>query len=90
VSEISEHLRGPWKAVLSDEQGRVYDDPADAPRGTFLETSIRRGSALPESDGVLPGVLDSVDLIDVAAEWEQVKAMVDGLNAARRANEPGA
>lgn len=90
MSGIYEHLTGPWKAILFDEHGQVYDDPAGAADDVFLDTAICRGSALPDADGRLPGVLDSRDLLDVNAEWSQVKAMADGLNAAWRANEPGA
>lgn len=107
--EIREHLRGPWKAFMS--QGAwVYD--GDDPFGGFdngdtVDISIRRASALPVADGHLPGTCRSGDLIELweglyfededddptttaGARWAQARAMADGLNAAWRANEPGA
>lgn len=95
----SEHLRGPWQAILS-QAGDVLDgtDPlGDLNPDDEVDISIRRGSALPDEDGSLPGSYRSGDAIelwddmyvedgdpstDADARWAQAQAMAAGLNAA--------
>lgn len=105
MSDVSEHLRGPWVAVLSERYGTVYDSVEDADEGEELEVSVVRGSAAPRA-GQMPGSYQSGDValcwedlsVDgdadsstgAAARFEQAKAMAAGLNAAWHATEPGA
>lgn len=104
MSEISEHLRGPWKAILA-QGAEVLEGPdplGDLDPSDEVDISIRRGSALPDSDGFLNGTYASGDIIelwddlyvedgdpstDADARWLQAQAMADGLNAAWRAGE---
>lgn len=56
------HLAGPWKAILSDRNGDIYDTVNEArinlgPHAE-VEISVRRGTALPETEligATLPG-----------------------------------
>jgi hypothetical protein len=95
----SDYLRGPWLAVLSMggeilDRTQTFDtlNPGDG-----VEISIRRGTALPDEDGYLPGTCKSGDVIelwqdlyvedgdpstDAPARWAQAQAMAAGLNAA--------
>lgn len=94
----SDFLRGPWQAVLSVggeilDRTQTFDTLAPDDE---VEISIRRGSALPDEDGYLPGTCRSGDLIvlwddlyvedgdpstDAPARWAQAQAMAAGLNA---------
>ncbi len=94
----AEALRGPWQAVLSNrgdvlpESELSYLEDDDE-----VDISIRRGSALPDGAGSLPGTYYGADLIrlwedlyvgdrvdddGVDACWVRAKAMSAGLNAA--------
>lgn len=52
MSEINEHLRGPWLAVLADRDGLVYPTFDEArkylPDDAEMLISVVRGTALPE------------------------------------------
>jgi hypothetical protein len=112
-TEPSEHLRGPWQAVLAEEDGTVYPTVEEAieylGHDGEVQISVVRGTAAPTGhDGTLARLPGTVNAGDVACEtdaylvdeddeslgaharFEQAKAMADGLNAAWRANEPGA
>lgn len=107
MPEINEHLRGPWKAILS-QHGDVLEGPdplGGLDVGDEVDISIRRGSALPDEFGSLPGTCFTGDVIDLwddlyvedgddstsaDARWSQAQAMADGLNAAWRATEAAA
>ncbi|RKR92633.1 hypothetical protein BDK92_7075 [Micromonospora pisi] len=45
--DINEHLRGPWRAILTDTDGFVLDDLTDLTDEDEVNISIRRGTALP-------------------------------------------
>jgi len=69
----AEHLRGPWKAVLS-LHGEVIggDDPfAELIPSDEVDISIRRGTALPDKDDEdsLPRTCRSGDVIDL---WDDL------------------
>lgn len=107
MPETIEHLRGPWTAVVS-QRGDVLEGPdpfASLDLGDDVDMSIRRGSALPDVDGAIPGTCRTGDIIrlwegvyvedgdpstDAPARWVQAQAMADGLNAAWRAAEAAA
>src|ERR1051325_2811537 len=95
---MANHLTGPWTAVMSID-GEILDRTQTfdtlAPDDE-VEISIRRGSALPDHDGYLPGSYASGDIIelwdglyvedgdpstDAPARWAQAQAMAAGLNA---------
>ncbi|WP_433731087.1 hypothetical protein ACQP2Y_21785 [Actinoplanes sp. CA-051413] len=87
---MNDYLTGPWTAFLSEPDGYVIDSLADAESGE-VEISIRRGTALPDDEGHLPGSYRGDDLIEIfedyieegaVARWAQAQAMASGLNAA--------
>jgi hypothetical protein len=99
MSGISEHLRGPWKAILAQGPDVLEgtDPLGELDPGNEVDISIRRESALPDSDGFLPGTCFSGDVIELwddlyvedgdpatsaDARWAQAQAMAAGLNAA--------
>ncbi len=69
----AEDLRGPWRAILADQIGFVYEDVADAvanaddPDGELFSVSVVRASALPnDRSGCrlrLPGTIRSGDRV---------------------------
>jgi hypothetical protein len=96
-----EALRGPWMAVISNCED-AYPDMRTAriEVGEYgqVNISVRRGSALPDDDGYLPGTYRSGDIayeigdvwmdgdgdgsISAEARWAQAQAMAAGLNGA--------
>lgn len=76
MTEISEHLRGPWKAVLATTDGFVYPSVAEAietlGEEEEVQISVVRGSAAPNdrngTTGVLHRLPGTVHAGDVAYE----------------------
>jgi hypothetical protein len=100
MTDTTDHLRGPWRAILADECGDVVDSLDGFEPDDEVTITIRRGSALPDEDGELPGTYRSGDIIelwdglyvedgdpstDAPARWAQAQAMAAGLNAAAEA-----
>lgn len=94
MSEISEALRGPWIAVLSDNYGHLYE-PEDLTDEDEVEVSVVRGTAAPV-DGRCPGTYHSGDVlyehdgywvdeddasVSLKTRWEQAQAVAQALNA---------
>lgn len=95
---VAEALRGPWRAILAQTGDVVPDDELGAlDASDEVDISIRRGSALPDDEGRLPGTCYSADVIELwedlyvedgdpgtsaDARWAQAQAMAAGLNAA--------
>jgi hypothetical protein len=86
---ISDHLRGPWQAVLSTE-GTIVSGLDELEAGESADFCIVRASAIPV-DGDWPRVFSGDDVIELweglepdeaEIRWVQVQAMVAGLNAA--------
>lgn len=59
MTDTTDHLRGPWSAVLADESGYTYESVdealSDLGPDEEMQISIRRGTALPRTD------IDDVD-----------------------------
>lgn len=96
MAELSEHLRGPWKAFIGDSNGEIYTSPEEVDEDDSADVSVRRGSALPGERGTLPGMHLTGDVlfeleglyrneedpsIGLEARWEQAQAVAAGLNA---------
>jgi hypothetical protein len=62
MPEISEHLRGPWLAVLADNHGFVYPTVEEAIESLGeeeeVQISVVRGTALPNDRNWTTGVLE--------------------------------
>jgi hypothetical protein len=100
MTNTTDHLREPWKAVLADEDGDILDGLDGLDPDNEVSISIRRGTALPDERGALPGTYKSGDIIelwdflyvedgdpstDAPARWAQAQAMAAGLNSAEAA-----
>lgn len=95
MTEISDAIRGPWVAVLSDQYGEETELGEFLDEGNFEfqpEIRVVRRAAVPV-DGHLPASytnddllykIDDLDQVDDAAElamcWEQARAVAAGLN----------
>jgi hypothetical protein len=90
----SDHLRGPWQAVLS-VSGDIYADFSDLHGFEEVDISICRASACPVrgEDGITewPRSFRGDDMIELFEDlehdeaqirWVQAQAMAAGLNAA--------
>lgn len=88
--------RGPWKALLIHE-GYAIDDFSELDSEDEVDIRIARDSALPDSDGDMPGSYKSGDVAldirdiyvedgdpntDAPAVYERAKLMAAGLNGA--------
>jgi hypothetical protein len=95
VTEISDALRGPWVAILTDNYGwpRTVDDFEEG-GNDIPEIAVVRGSAAPNGPAGIycrPGSYQSDDLLyeidcfddrdELAMRWEQAQAVADALNA---------
>lgn len=76
---MSEHLKGPWIAVLADRYGFVYESLADAlenaedPEFETFEISVRRGTAaVIKPAGVRSRLPGSYSCGDLAYEIDDV------------------
>lgn len=67
--ETTDHLRGPWQAVLADNYGYAMDGLDGLNPDDEVSISIRRGSALPvfrdDDEPRLPGTCKSGDVIEL-------------------------
>lgn len=92
MPEISEHLRGPWLAILAEENRRTYTDLADVPDDREVAVMVVRGTAGPV-DGVVPEEADDLDVLllatpddfsdwvtELQARWEQAQGVAEALN----------
>jgi hypothetical protein len=96
MKEISEHLRGPWRAQLLDNGSRETAIVEDAravrvARGDGLKSLI----AYPTSalrNGVLYEIQYFDDEAELRARWEQATAVAELLNGlpGQSSTEPGA
>jgi hypothetical protein len=97
MPEISEHLRGPWKAFLATEDGdQIFTSLADVPDGVEVAVAVLRGETLTAAlGGEIPdGDDDELDVLYVVTpddtedwpaqlpvRWEQAQAVAEALNA---------